>query len=315
MSIRFISSPIPSSPSSLDQALGKAGVLVEALPYIQRFSGKTVLVKYGGSLMNDEAIERMIIQDLAMMKHVGIRPVLVHGGGPAMNTLLGQLRKDIRFVRGYRVTDEETLTVAEMVLSGKINKTLVAALQNHGVRAVGLSGQDGRMITVKKREIDGVDMGFEGEVSAINTELLHTLMNESFLPVISPIGMDSGGQAYNMNGDVVAVALATALNAEKLIFLTDVPGVLQVPDDPLSRWSVLDADQARALVANGQVLDGMAAKVASCVEAVEQGVHSVHILDGRVPHALLLEIFTEEGLGTMVVAQNQLEQHPKESLS
>jgi len=293
--------------------LDKAGVLVEALPYIQRFSGKIFVVKYGGSLLSDESLRDMVIRDLAMLKHVGIQPVLVHGGGPAMNILLGQLRKDTQFVQGYRVTDEETLDVAEMVLSGKINKTLVAGLQQHGVRAVGLSGQDGRMITVKKRMMDGIDMGFEGEVTAINTDLLQTLMRESFIPVISPIGMDEQGQAYNMDGDAVAVALATALGAEKLVLLTDTPGVLLDIRDPESKISILPASQAVVYLNEGVISGGMAAKVKSCVEAVRNGVGSVHILDGRLPHALLLEIFTEQGMGTMVINEAELQTREKNS--
>ncbi|MBK8190522.1 MAG: acetylglutamate kinase [Vampirovibrionales bacterium] len=274
--------------------------LIEALPYIRRFSGKTVVVKFGGSLLEDAAIQQTVIQDIAMLKLVGIEPVLVHGGGPAMTSLLTQLQKESTFVQGYRVTDAETLAVAEMVLSGKINKSLVAALHQQGMRAVGLSGQDGAMITVKKRHIEGVDMGFEGEVTAVDVALARTLMGHDFIPVISPIGIDTDGQAYNLNGDAVAVALAVALQAEKLIFLTDVCGVLRDLADAGSRISRLRAEQAPEFIDSGVIHGGMIPKVNSCVEAVTQGVGSVHILDGRITHAILLEIFTDQGLGTMV---------------
>lgn len=297
-------------PTTTSSALGKAEVLIEALPYIQKFSGKVFIVKYGGSLLEDPELSAMVLQDLAMLKHVGVQPILVHGGGPAMNRMLGQLQKETRFVQGHRVTDEETLSIAEMVLSGKINKSLVSGLQMHGVRAVGLSGQDGRMIMVKKRLMKGpyhdIDMGFEGEVTHINTHLLQTLMQESFIPVISPIGVDEEGQAYNMDGDVVAMALAKVLNAEKLVFLTAAPGVLSNENDPDSLISVLSVDEAQVCLEEQIILGGMAAKVKSCIDAVQNGVGSVHILDGRNPHALLLEIFTAKGMGTMVINQHPM---------
>lgn len=287
----------PSAPVNPE----RVQALIEALPYIRRFAGKTVVVKFGGSLLDDATIQQTVIQDIAMLKLVGIAPVLVHGGGPAMTSLLTQLQKETTFVQGYRVTDADTLAVAEMVLSGKINKSLVAALQQQGMRAVGLSGQDGGMITVKKRHIDGVDMGFEGEVTAIHPDLAHTLMGHDFIPVISPIGIDTEGQAYNLNGDAVAVALAVALKAEKLIFLTDVCGVLRDIADSTSRISRLRADEAPGHIASGVIHGGMIPKVNSCVQAVTQGVQSVHILDGRIAHAILLEIFTDHGLGTMIL--------------
>ena len=284
--------------------LYKAEVLIEALPYIQRFKGKIFIIKYGGSLLEDPELSGMVLQDIALLKHVGIEPILVHGGGPAMNKVLGQFQKETQFVDGHRVTDDDTICVAEMVMSGKINKRLVSGLQKHGVRAVGLSGQDGRMVMVKKRQMMGIhqqiDMGFEGEVTQINTDLLKTLRKDSFMPVISPIGVDEEGQSYNMDGDVVAMELAKALNVEKLILLTATPGVLGNQDDPDSLFSVLSLIEAQAYLEQGIIQGGMAAKVKSCIEAVQNGVSSVHILDGRNPHAILLEIFTTRGLGTMV---------------
>ena len=287
--------------------LGKAEVLIEALPYIQRFSGKVFIVKFGGSLLENVEISGMVLQDLAILKLVGVQPILVHGGGPAMTRLLDQLQMETRFVQGHRVTDEETLNIAEMVMSGKINKTLVSRLQTYGVRAVGLSGQDGRTVMVKKRRMHGadqeIDMGFEGEVTQINTHLLQTLMRESFIPVISPIGVDKEGQSYNMDGDVVAMALAKALHAEKLLLLTAAPGVLTNKDDPESLISILSVADAQRCLDQQVVMGGMAAKVKSCIDAVQNGVGSVHILDGRNPHALLLEIFTAQGMGTMVTQE------------
>jgi acetylglutamate kinase len=294
-------------PALLVSPLGKAEVLIEALPYIQRFSGKIFVVKYGGSLLENPTVRAHVLQDLALLKQVGIQPILVHGGGPAMNAMLGQLNKETRFIQGHRITDEETLNVAEMVLSGKINKSLVSGLQQQGVRAVGISGQDGGTMMVKKRFMKGhyqdIDMGFEGEVTQINTHLLQTLMDASCIPVISPIGMDEDGQAYNMDGDVVAMALAKALQAEKLVFLTAAPGVLSNAQDPDSLISVLSVGEAQTCLEEQMILGGMAAKVKSCIDAVQNGVGSVHILDGRNPHALLLEIFTAQGMGTMVIDQ------------
>lgn len=296
--------PLAENPATSFSPVNKAEVLIEALPYIQSFIGKTFIVKYGGSLLDDPELSTSVLQDVALLKLVGVKPILVHGGGPAMNRVLSQLQKKTQFVEGHRVTDVETLNVAEMVMSGKINKTLVSGLQQHGVKAVGIAGQDGQTIMVKKRWMSGIyediDMGFEGEVTHINTDLLETLMQHSFVPVISPIGVDEEGQAYNMDGDVVAMELAKALHAEKVVFLTATPGVLSNKYDPDSLLSVLSVKQAQAYLDEQVIQGGMAAKVKSCINAVQHGVKSVHILDGRTTHALLLEIFTEKGMGTMV---------------
>ncbi len=285
---------------NLATPMAKAAVLIEMLPYIRKFAGKTVVVKYGGSILADLSLRENILQDLVLMKLVGIQPILVHGGGPDINAMLTKLQKEILFVQGCRVTDQETLGVAEMVLSGKVNKTLVAGLHKLGAKAVGISGQDGGMITVRRRRLNGVDMGFEGDVENIDAGLVKSLMKEGFIPVVSPIGMDADGQAYNMNADAVAVALAAELQAEKLLYLTDVQGVLTDVMNPKSRISKLAPDNVEALVEMGIITGGMIPKVRYCAEAVEKGVTSVHILDGRVPHAMLLEIFTEQGIGTMI---------------
>ena len=290
------------SPMVREKHIRKAATLVEALPFIRQFVGKTFVVKFGGSLLDEVEWRDRVIEDIALLKRMGIQPVLVHGGGPAVTTMLNRLdkNKETTFVDGYRVTDSDTLNVAEMVLSGKLNKTLVAALQMHGVNAMGLSGQDGGTMIVKKRIIKDVDMGFEGEITHIDTNLIKTVMNNGFVPVVSPIGMDVQGQAYNLNGDIVGVALASALKAEKLIFLTDVVGVLRSVDDPTSHISSLTVDEARDYIVDGTIYGGMLPKVECCVDAVEQGVRSVHILDGRLPHAMLLEFLTSEGWGTRV---------------
>ncbi|NLM13880.1 MAG: acetylglutamate kinase [Epulopiscium sp.] len=278
----------------------KAKVLVEALPYIKEFYGKTVVIKYGGSAMIDDMIKETVIQDIILMKLVGINPVIVHGGGPDINKALKQMDKQSEFVNGLRVTDRETMEIVEMVLAGKVNKSIVSHIQNQGINAVGISGKDGATLQTEKKLVNGMDVGFVGEVVNVNTKLITTLIEQDFIPVIAPIGIDKEGNSYNINADYAAVAVAGALNAQKLVFLTDVEGVLKDVSDSssiISRLSIKDVDQ---YIKNGIISGGMIPKVECCVQGVKKGVKTVHILDGRVEHCLLLEIFTQKGVGTMI---------------
>ncbi|NLK96872.1 MAG: acetylglutamate kinase [Epulopiscium sp.] len=278
----------------------KAKVLVEALPYIKEFYGKTVVIKYGGSAMIDDMIKETVIQDIILMKLVGINPVIVHGGGPDINKALKQMDKQSEFVNGLRVTDRETMEIVEMVLAGKVNKSIVSHIQNQGINAVGISGKDGATLQAEKKLVNGMDVGFVGEVVDVNTKLITTLIEQDFIPVIAPIGIDKEGNSYNINADYAAVAVAGALKAQKLVFLTDVEGVLKDVSDSssiISRLSIKDVDQ---YIKNGIISGGMIPKVECCVEGVKKGVKTVHILDGRVEHCLLLEIFTQKGVGTMI---------------
>ncbi|HHW66634.1 acetylglutamate kinase [Defluviitalea raffinosedens] len=284
----------------MEMYIEKAKVLVEALPYIKEFYGKTVVIKYGGSAMVDEMIKETVIQDIILMKLVGINPVIVHGGGPDINKILKQMDKKSEFVNGLRVTDQETMEIVEMVLAGKVNKSIVSHIQNQGINAVGISGKDGATLQAEKKLVNGMDVGFVGEVVNVNTELISTLIQKDFIPVIAPIGIDKEGNSYNINADYAAVAVAGALKAQKLVFLTDVEGVLKDVSDSssiISRLSIKDVDE---YIKNGIISGGMIPKVECCVEGVKKGVKTVHILDGRVEHCLLLEIFTQKGVGTMI---------------
>jgi acetylglutamate kinase len=274
----------------------KAHILAEALPYIREFSGKTVVIKYGGHAMTEPALADYFAQDVVLMRLVGMNPVVVHGGGPQITDLMRRLGKEPEFIEGQRVTDAETVDIARMALVGKVNRDVVVSLNQHGSYAVGLSGEDAGLITVTPRD---ERLGFVGDVAAIDPSILHRLLNEELIPVIATIGMDETGQAYNVNADAVAGAIAEALGAEKLVYLTDVAGVYaNFPDDD-SLIAQIDADGLEALVAAGKASAGMIPKLASCVHALRNGVTRAHILDGRVPHALLLEFFTREGIGTM----------------
>lgn len=278
-------------------AADRAAVLVEALPYIQRFRDAVVVVKYGGNAMADEATTRRLAEDIVLMRAVGLRPVLVHGGGPQIGEFTERLGMTPEFRDGLRVTDAETLEVARMVLVGKVNRDLVAALNVHGPVAVGVAGEDAGLIAAEPRD---PSLGFVGDVSEINPSVLHSLLAEGLIPVVSTIGADAEGQAYNINADSVAGALAAAIGASKLVYLTDVPGLLTDVGDPdslIPRIGVSDVDE---LVARGAVAGGMIPKISACVDAVRAGVGSVHILDGRRAHALLLELFTDAGVGTMI---------------
>jgi len=285
---------------TMEEYIGKAKVLVEALPYIKEFNGITVVVKYGGSALTDGEIKKTIVKDIALMKFVGINPVVVHGGGPEINRMLDRVGIKSEFRGGLRVTDADSMEIVEMVLAGKAGKEIACDITAQGIPAVGLSGKDAGLLKVKKITPGGCDIGFVGEVTEVNTALIKALIEQGYVPVISPVGVDASGQTLNVNADYAAVAVAGALHAEKLVFLTDVPGLLKNADDPASLVRRIRAADAKAMIANGEVTGGMAPKVDCCVAGVEAGVPRVHILDGRVEHALILEIFTQEGIGTMI---------------
>lgn len=278
----------------------KAETLIEALPYIRDFNGKKVVVKYGGSAMLDEKRQESMIKDVALLKLVGMEPIIVHGGGKEISKWLGYMGKESKFVEGLRVTDEETIEVAEMVLN-KVNKQLVQMMEKLGVKAAGISGKDGGTMICKKKLVNGEDIGFVGEVKAVRSDLIDTLIEKDFIPIIAPIGMDENYQAYNINADDAASAVAKCIHAEKLAFMTDIEGVCKDPDDPETLISVLTLDEAKALIEEGIIGGGMIPKIRNCVEAVEQGVSRVHILDGRREHCLLLEFFTKKGIGTAII--------------
>ena len=275
-------------------------VLSEALPYIQQFSGRTVVVKYGGAAMKDSTLKDKVIRDIVFLSCVGLRPVVVHGGGPEINTWLGKLGIEPQFKDGLRVTDAPTMDVVEMVLVGRVNKELVALINRAGGSAVGLCGKDGNLIRARPEGREGI--GFVGEVSNIDVKLVESLVSSGYVPVISSVAADENGQAYNINADTVAGELAAALGAEKLILLTDTSGILRDYKQPSTLIPRLDIQQARNLIDEGIVAGGMIPKVSCCVRSLAQGVKAAHIIDGRIPHALLLEIFTDEGIGSMLVA-------------
>jgi len=278
----------------------RASVLVEALPYIRRFSGKTVVVKYGGNALagaTETDALALFAEDIVLMRLVGLKPVVVHGGGPQISDLMTRLGKVTEFRGGLRVTDSETVDIARMVLSGQVNPQIVAAINVHGRFAVGVSGEDASLITASAKN---PDMGFVGEVDRINPGILHRLLDDEFIPVVATIGTDTFGQAYNINADTVAGAIAEALGAEKLVYLTDIEGLRRVVDDPASLIRQTSPDELDDLMADGTIAGGMIPKVESCARAVRGGVKRAHILDGRIPHVLLLELFTDAGIGTMV---------------
>lgn len=284
----------------MNDGLEKAQVLIDALPYIREFNGNTVVIKYGGSAMLDPNINKTIVQDIVMLKLVGLKPIIVHGGGPEINNMLNRLGIKSQFINGLRVTTKETMEVVEMVLAGKVNKQIVEMIAEQGGCPVGLTGKDGKILRAKKLEKDGVDLGYVGDIVKVNTRLMKSLIDDSFIPIIAPIGADDEGNTYNINADYAAVAIAGAMHAEKLVFLTDVEGVLKDKDDPSSLISFLSDQEARDYIKEGVIAGGMIPKVECCMEAIEKGVSMVHILDGRKKHALLLEIYTPNGIGTMM---------------
>jgi acetylglutamate kinase len=280
--------------------LQKAEVLIEALPYIQRFNRKIIVVKYGGSAMVDEELKKNVIEDVTLLKLVGFKPVIVHGGGKEISRWVNKVGMEPQFINGLRVTDQETMEIVEMVLN-KVNKSLVQKVQELGVRAIGISGKDGGLLEVEKKCPDGKDIGFVGEVTKVNAKIILDLLEKDFLPVICPVGMDEQYNTYNINADDAACAIAKEIKAEKLAFLTDVEGVLRDPKDQGSLISELSVTEAYGLMENGTIGGGMLPKLHNCIDAIEHGVSRVHILDGRIPHCLLLEIFTNKGIGTAIL--------------
>ena len=285
---------------NMQQYLDKAEVLIEALPYIQRFNRKIIVVKYGGSAMVDEELKRHVIQDVTLLKLVGFKPIIVHGGGKEISKWVGKVGMEPQFINGLRVTDEDTMEVAEMVL-GKVNKSLVQLVESLGVRAIGISGKDGGLLKVQKKYSDGQDIGYVGEVTEVNADIIFDLLEKDFLPIICPVGMDENYQTYNINADDAACAIARAIHAEKLAFLTDIEGVYKDPKNPETLISELEVEAAKELMADGYIGGGMLPKLQNCIDAIENGVSRVHILDGRIPHCLLLEIFTNKGIGTAIL--------------
>jgi acetylglutamate kinase len=281
-------------------AMQKAEILVEALPYIKEFHGKKVVIKYGGAAMTDCDLKSKIMQDIVLMKYVGMHPVVVHGGGPEINLMLKRLGIETSFSNGLRVTSKETMEIVEMVLGGKVNKEIVAGINSIGGKAVGISGKDGGIIRAHPIDAGG-EMGFVGEVSSINPELIATVIENGYIPVIAPIGMGDNRESYNINADLVASAIAVAMKADKLVLLTDVPGLLRDPEDKESLISVLRVSEVDNYIGQGIIAGGMIPKVKCCVQSVAGGVGRTHIIDGRVPHSTLLEIFTDKGIGTMVI--------------
>ena len=288
----------------MEKVLEKAGVLIEALPYIQRFNRKIIVVKYGGSAMSNEELQKNVIKDVTLLKLVGFKPIIVHGGGKEISRWVSKVGKEARFVNGLRVTDAETMEIAEMVLN-KVNKSLVAMVQELGVKAVGISGKDGGLLTVEKKYSDGQDIGYVGEITKVDPKVLYDLLERDFLPIVAPIGMDENFETYNINADDAACAIAKAVSAEKLAFLTDIEGLYKDINDKSSFISRLSASEADALISGGFIGGGMLPKLNNCTSAIKNGVNKVHILDGRIPHCLLLEIFTNQGIGTAIVADDE----------
>ncbi len=285
---------------NMQAVLDKAEVLIEALPYIQRFNRKIIVVKYGGSAMIDEELKKQVIQDVTLLKLVGFKPIIVHGGGKEISKWVEKTGMTPEFVNGLRKTDAATMEIAEMVLN-KVNKSLVQNVQSLGVNAIGISGKDGGLLKVEKKLSNGQDIGFVGEITEVNPKILMDLLEKDFLPIVCPIGLDKDFITYNINADDAACAIAKAVNAEKLAFLTDIEGVYKDKDDPDTLISELTVEEARELIGDGFIGGGMLPKLNNCIDAIEQGVSRVHILDGRIAHCLLLEIFTNKGIGTAII--------------
>ncbi len=291
---------------NMEQFLNKAGVLVEALPYIQKYNRKIIVVKYGGSAMTNVELQKKVIEDVVLLKLVGFKPIIVHGGGKEISRWVDKVGKTPEFVNGLRVTDAETMEIAEMVLN-KVNKSLVAMVQELGVKAVGVSGKDGGLLRVDKKYADGKDIGFVGDIKQVNPKVIYDLLSNDFLPIVAPIGLDDEFNTYNINADDAACEIAKAVGAEKLAFLTDIEGLYRDINDKSSFISKITVSEAKALIASGTLGGGMLPKLTNCTTAMEAGVNRVHILDGRIPHCLLLEIFTREGIGTMIMPDSDEE--------
>ena len=290
--------------NNMKELLQKAEVLIEALPYIQRFNRKIIVVKYGGSAMVDEELKKHVIQDVTLLKLVGFKPIIVHGGGKEISKWVGKVGMEPVFINGLRKTDEATMEIAEMVLN-KDNKSLVTLVQELGVNAVGISGKDGGLLKVEKKYSNGEDIGFVGEITEVNPQILYDLLEKDFLPIICPVGMDAEYNSYNINADDAACAIAKAVKAEKLAFLTDIEGVYKDPKDKDTLISELRVSEARELIGDGFIGGGMLPKLNNCIDAIENGVSRVHILDGRIAHCLLLEIFTNRGIGTAILGDKE----------
>ena len=289
----------------MDQVMQKAAVLIEALPYIQKFNRKIIVVKYGGSAMSNEELQKNVIKDVTLLKLVGFKPIIVHGGGKAISRWVEKVGKEPSFVNGLRVTDEETMEIAEMVL-GRGNKNLVTMVEELGVKAVGISGKDGGLLKVEKKYSDGKDIGFVGNITEVDPKVIYDLLEKDFLPIIAPIGLDENFQTYNINADDAACAIAKAVGADKLVFLTDIEGLYRDINDKSTFISRLTASQAESLISEGVIGGGMLPKLGNCTSAVRNGVNRVHILDGRIPHCMLLEIFTNQGIGTAIIQDGDM---------
>ncbi len=285
----------------MNEVLKKAEVLIEALPYIQQFNRKIIVVKYGGSAMSDPELQKNVIKDVTLLKLVGFKPIIVHGGGKEISRWVGKVGKEPKFVNGLRVTDDETMEIAEMVLN-KVNKALVSMVQELGVKAVGISGKDGGLLQAEKKYSDGQDIGYVGNVIGVDPKVLYDLLEKDFLPIVAPIGLGEDSTSYNINADDAACAIAKAVHAEKLAFLTDIEGLYKDINDKSTFISRLTASQADRLIEDGFIGGGMLPKLNNCTSAIKAGVNRVHILDGRIPHCLLLEIFTNKGIGTAIIA-------------
>lgn len=290
--------------NSIQDVMQKAEVLIEALPYIQRFNRKIIVVKYGGSAMVDESLKKSVIEDVTLLKLVGFKPIIVHGGGKEISKWVGKVGMEPVFVNGLRKTDADTMEVAEMVLN-KVNKSLVQLVQELGVNAAGISGKDGGLLKVEKKLSDGQDIGFVGEITEVNPKILYDLLEKDFLPIVCPVGMDDEFNTYNINADDAACAIARAVQAEKLAFLTDIEGVYRDPADKSTLISELTVGEAHELIAGGNIGGGMLPKLNNCIDAIDNGVSRVHILDGRIAHCLLLEIFTNRGIGTAILGDKE----------
>ena len=284
----------------MDKIMKKAEVLIEALPYIQKFNRKIIVVKYGGSAMSNEELQKNVIKDVTLLKLVGFKPIIVHGGGKEISRWVEKTGKEAKFVNGLRVTDAETMEIAEMVL-GKVNKRLVTMVEELGVKAVGISGKDGKLLKVDKKYSNGEDIGFVGDVKEVNAKILYDLLENDYLPIVAPIGLDDNFDTYNINADDAACAIAKAVGADKLVFLTDIEGLYKDINDKSSFISRITATEADELISDGFIGGGMLPKLNNCTSAIKNGVNRVHILDGRIRHCLLLEVFTNEGIGTAII--------------
>ena len=287
-----------------EKYLEKAAVLVEALPYIQKFNRKVIVVKYGGSAMVDENLKKSVISDVTLLKLVGFKPIIVHGGGKEISKWVGKVGKEAQFINGLRVTDEETMEIAEMVL-GRVNKSLVSMVESLGVKAIGISGKDGGLLKVKKKYSDGKDIGYVGEISEVDPQILFDMMEKDFLPIICPVGLDDEFNTYNINADDAACAVARAVGANKLAFLTDIEGLYRDFNDKSSLISEIKVSEAKELIAGGTIGGGMLPKLSNCIDAIEAGVSRVHIIDGRIPHSILMEIFSDRGVGTAILGDTE----------